>query len=283
MVRILFLVISFLGALLSGVLCGLLGYYIKRLKLTNLAFTIAHAALAGAVLSLFFNINMVFFTMLFTIMVTFVVVGISIWYPHIRELVCMSMFSFFSALAILVIYLSSDGVLTSTSLATILWGSVLALTFSKMMMIIVTIVMFLFYTLVFKPQLDSILFDIRLANAEGVRVGFHLMIIVLFVSVSVSIILRITGGFLVFALLYNPIASSMMISQNAYKQQLFSGIIGGSAALIGFILSFSFDLPIGASIAVSSSVILVFSVILRTIWNQFIAHKSVEVTDLYEY
>ena len=53
----LILIETLIGAALAGSLCGSLGVYLEKMELLTLGFVVAHAALAGAALSILFNLN----------------------------------------------------------------------------------------------------------------------------------------------------------------------------------------------------------------------------------
>jgi len=273
------LIVPLLGAILSGFICGMLGYYVQRYGVTTLSFTIAHSALAGAAISLVLGLNTTLFTLFFAIISALLIGYLTSKSLIRRELICMGLFSLFNALAILMLYMSSTNVLSTVQLSTILWGSVLAITYEKIVAIAAIATIFLIYAVIFKPQIDAILFDQKLAEAEGVNVKLHSTILLLFVGSTIAIILRITGGFLVFSLLYNPIASAILLSKRANIQQLISPILGSSAALAGFLTSFMLNLPIGASIALLSAFILLISYISRTTLDHILSQRSIQVRE----
>mgnify|MGYP000041110585 CR=1 FL=1 len=269
------LMIPLLGALLSGFICGMLGYYVQRYGVTTLSFTIAHSALAGAAISLVLGFNTTLFTLFFAVASALLIGYLTSKSPIRRELICMGLFSLLNAVAILMLYMSSTNVLSTVQLSTILWGSVLAITCEKIIAIVAIAATFLVYAVIFKPQIDAILFDQKLAEAEGVNVKLHSTILLLFVGSAIAIILRITGGFLVFSLLYNPVASALLLSKRANIQQLISPILGSSVAIAGLFASFMYNLPVGASIALLSSVTLLLSYVSRVTINYMLAQRSV--------
>ncbi|HEW94259.1 MAG TPA: metal ABC transporter permease [Thermoprotei archaeon] len=259
--------IAIIAAILGGGSCGMLGYYVQRFGVTTLSFSIAHAALAGAAVGMVFGVDMIYSAMLFATTYAIVMGFLMSKTEHARELISMAFFAFFNALAIFMIYISNTTVLATSSVATILWGSVLAVTLQKIAIFITLLILFIYYVFAFKPQIDSILFDKKLAEAEGIDVHLHTIVILVFVSIVIALTLKITGGFLVFSLLYNPVASAFQISRRANLQQIISPTLGISSALLGLAISYILDWPVGATIAIISTLILFISVIYRLIIN----------------
>jgi len=260
--------VAAIASLLSGGLCGLLGYYAQRFNIVTLSFSVAHAALAGASLALIIKSDVTYsalvFAILFALGMGIISTRIS---PHERELISMGFFSLFNAIAIFMVYMSTSYVLSTVSISVVLWGSILAITKSKLILLAGIIAIFMLYLLVFKPQIDSILFDRKLAEAEGIDVDLHTIALLLFIGVAIAFTLRLTGGFLVFTLLYNPVASAMQLIRRAQWQQILAPTIGMLTALLGLIFSYILDWPVGATIAIVSSTILMIAYITRTVIN----------------
>jgi len=253
---------SILSAILSSVLISSTGYYAEKFRITTLSFCVAHAALAGASIGLVLRVDPTYSGMILAV-TSAVILGVVLPRIHVKEVLTLSLFSFFSAIALIAIYLSNTTVLATTTLSMVLWGSILAVDIQKLVMLSVVLVAFALYLRIFKVQIDSIIFDRELAEAEGIDVYSHTLALLAFMGIAIALTLRITGGFLIFALLYIPVASSLLIADTA-KGQLFASILFASiSSMLGFFVSYALDLPIGSSITIVATIILIFSVILN--------------------
>jgi len=260
-----FLGLALLAAVLSGNLCGAIGFYVQRLKITTLSFSVAHAALAGASIGLILNLDPVYSAMIVAVASALILGVIFTRVEYGRELISMAVFSTSSAIAVFAIYLSNVRVLATASIAVVLWGSLLAITVEKLILLLLTLFIFVLYILAYKIQIDSMLYDVKMAEAEGINVQMHMLIMLFFAGLIISSSLRLTGGFLVFTLLYNPVAASFQISRRAHMQLLVSSILGASSASSGLIVSYILDWPVGATIAIVSSIILLSAYIAKII------------------
>ncbi|PDM26699.1 hypothetical protein CP083_02470 [Candidatus Bathyarchaeota archaeon B24-2] len=260
-----FLGLALLAAVLSGNLCGAIGFYVQRLKITTLSFSVAHAALAGASIGLILNLDPVYSAMIVAVASALILGVIFTRVEYGRELISMAVFSTSSAIAVFAIYLSNVRVLATASIAVVLWGSLLAITVEKLILLLLTLFIFVLYILAYKIQIDSMLYDVKMAEAEGINVQMHMLIMLFFAGLIISSSLRLTGGFLVFTLLYNPVAASFQISRRAHMQLLVSSILGASSASSGLIVSYILDWPVGATIALVSSIILLSAYIAKII------------------
>jgi len=265
--------LAVVASIVSGALCGVLGYYVEKFKITTLSFSVAHAALAGAALALVLGLDATYLALVFAVVFALIMGVLSPRLAHERELVSMGFFSLFNALAIFMIYLSNVYVLSSASIAVVLWGSILAVTKPKLIVLLGSAALFLTYLAFFKHQIDAILFDKKLAEAEGVDVYFHTIVLLLFVGTTIALTLKLTGGFLVFALLYNPVASSIRLARSAKRQLILSPVLGACFALLGLAVSYVFDWPVGATIALVSSLSLFLSHLARATANKMLLLK----------
>jgi len=260
-----FLGLAISAAVLSGNLCGAIGFYVQRLKITTLSFSVAHAALAGASIGLILNLDPVYSAMVTAVASALFLGMVFTRIEYGRELISMAVFSVSSAVAIFAIYLSNVRVLATVSISVVLWGSLLAITVEKLILLLLILFIFVLYILAYRIQIDSMLYDVKMAEAEGVNVQMHMLIMLFFAGLIISSSLRLTGGFLVFTLLYNPVAASFQISRRAHMQLLVSSILGASSASSGLIVSYILDWPVGATIAIVSSVILLLAYIAKIV------------------
>jgi len=270
---ILLLLEAMVTASLAGALCGSLGVYLKRMNLLTISFTIAHAALAGAALSILLKTDPEVTAFIFGI---FIAAMVEISHNKLgidRELISMGFFSFSSAIAMFAIYLTPSVTLTSETASLVLWGSVLAATVRKIILLTFLIIALLIYVFAFKIEINTILFDKKLAEAEGVNVTLHATILIIITALSISLILKLTGAFLVFSLLFNPSMSAIKLTYK--KQPLLGAIIGGTSGAVGVLLSFALDTPIGATISIVSSVLLMLSVSIAVVMELHAKRKII--------
>ncbi len=264
-----------IATVIGSCLCSILGLYISRLGLSTLVFTVAHAALAGAALALILGLD-VTTAALGLSMITALALGVlSSRLGPSREALCMTLFSLFNALALLAIYYSNSLVLATSTLAAVLWGSVLAVTMEKLVALIAISIVFAIYVAAFRKHLDALLFDRKLAEAEGLSVCIHTATLLAIASVSISLMLRIVGGFLVFTLLYVPTVFVSILQLSTKQQLRVAPLFGSLASCIGLYVSYALDLPVGVSIALSNVLGLGIAIPMKMLFEKIARAKSV--------
>ncbi len=221
----------------------------------TITFTVLHGVLAGAALSLMLSIPPE--PLAFTLGV---LLAVAIEYLHEylgvdRDAASMALFSLASALAMMAVFMTPSKTLTSESASLILWGSILAINPGKLVLLICILVSVIIYVLAFKLEIKAILFDPELAEAEGINVKLHALILIILIAITITASLKLIGGFMLFALLYNPIIVAERM--RTVKQALVSGTIGATAGFMGVIISYLLDTPTGATVALTASLILI--------------------------
>ncbi|MEX0568619.1 MAG: metal ABC transporter permease [Candidatus Njordarchaeota archaeon] len=263
---LLLLLESLVAAILAGSLCGYLGVYLKRLRLITLGFAVAHGAIAGASIAFMLQINIEITAFIAGIIVAFFIEILYKRFEIERDLASMYVFSISSALAIIAIYSSPTLLLTSDIATLILWGSILSMTLDKIIFLAVILIILILYTHAYRIDVNSLLFDQKLAEAEGVNTEYHAAILVLISSASIAILLKFVGGLLLFSLIFGPAIAATVISHK--RQGLIGLLIGSVSCSIGVLISFYLDLPIGSTIALSSGIISAVISILATLFEK---------------
>ncbi len=248
-------------ALIAGILacgmCGAAGSLMGKLKLNTISLSSAHAALAGAALSLIIGKGETLIPLAFSLSTAMGLGPLSdLLRVHIDR-ISMVMFSTFSALGLLFIYLYPGPVVSSVVMSTVFWGSVLAVSPSYLCLLISLIVSFSSFLLLSWNKLIPILHSRKLAEAEGINSKKYLYPLIGIVGISIVLGMKIVGGLLVFSMLFNPATAAEKISNKMNLRVILSGILGACSAVLGIFFSYLFNLPVGASIVICSAALLI--------------------------
>ncbi len=154
-----------------------------------------------------------------------------------------------SALAIgVLITACSTGL--NTDLNSYMFGSILAISHSDMMLsIIVSAVVLFLYAFCYRPMF-SITFDENFARATGTRASFYHMLLSVLTALTVVTGMRLMGTLLISPLIIFPALTAMRVCKSYRGVVLFAMVTAVVCFIIGLILSFLFSLPTGAAIVV---------------------------------
>ena len=131
-----------------------------------------------------------------------------------------------------------------------MFGSILAMSdrdvYLGMVLSVVVLVLFvLLYNVIF-----AVTFDEDFARAAGVNVGFYNTLIAILTAVTIVVGMRIMGTLLISSLIVFPSLTAMRLFSSFRGVVICSGIVSTICFFLGIVISYSLDIPVGASIVV---------------------------------
>ena len=160
-----------------------------------------------------------------------------------------------SSLAIGYIVIHSGGV--NVDIENYLYGSIygissLEIALSISLAVIVLLAFILFYNRIF-----TVTFDEDFAKASGVKTGLYNIIISALCSLTVVIGMKVMGTLLITSLIVFPCLSARQIFKRYKTVVIASGVISVLCFIIGLILNFYVDMPVGSTIVVINLIVFI--------------------------
>lgn len=252
---------ALIGCVLAGFLSGLVGVFVVRMKLSAIGYSMSHGAFAGAALGVAVSANPLVTAMLFSSATALFIGPVADKARLHADTVTSIVFPLNMALAFVFLTLSPQIGLTS-EVASILWGSVISMSNSDVVYLTTLCAVTLVLVHFFWKELFAIMFNRKLAEADGIDTKPFVYFIILLIGVVVTFSLKLVGGLLIFALLFNPAASALQFFHDMKKIVLVSPIIGAVTCVAGLMLSLFLDLPVGSCIVLVSTFAFAFAVLL---------------------
>lgn len=136
----------------------------------------------------------------------------------------------------------------NTDVYSYMFGSILAMSKTDVYisagLSVVVLAMYLF----FYHKIFAITFDGDFAKATGVKADFYNMLLAALAALTIVVGMRIMGTMLISSLIIFPTLSASSIFKNFRCVVIWAGIISVTCFFIGLYNSYSFNLPVGASI-----------------------------------
>ena len=148
------------------------------------------------------------------------------------------------------ILVSSFGRGSNIDLNSYLFGSILAMSRSDVVLSVALAAAVLILYLVFYNQLFAVTFDPVFARATGVRTGFFNSLLAVLTAVTVVLGMRMMGALLISSLIIFPALTAMRVCRRYRTVILVSALLSVSGFALGMTVSFLFATPAGASIVV---------------------------------
>ncbi|MDT8861758.1 metal ABC transporter permease [Alkalihalobacillus sp. MEB130] len=243
---------ALIAAILVGIICGVIGCFIILRGMALMGDAISHAVLPGVVIA--YMIGASFFVgATITGVLTALAIGYVSQNSRIKDDSAIGiMFTAAFALGIVLITgLRGTGV----DLWHILFGNVLAVSRSDLMVTVgIGAFVLLMIVIFYRPLLLST-FDPVMAKATGVPVQLVHYLLMLLLSLVTVASLKTVGIVLVVAMLITPGATAYLLTDRLPVMLSLSAFFGVISAIVGMYYSVIYDVASGASIVLVASVL----------------------------
>jgi ABC-type Mn2+/Zn2+ transport system permease subunit len=269
---------AFLSCVLIGILTGLMGVFVVRMRLSAIGYSMAHGAFAGAALGVTLSINPLISAMLFASFVALIIGPVADKARLHADTITSIVFPLNMALAFIFLTLTPEIGLTS-QVANVLWGSIISITKSDLVYMIIlcaTTLSIIYFTW---KELFAIMYNRKLAEADGINTKLFVYLIILLSGVVTTLSLKLVGGLLIYALLFNPASSALQYLEDMRKVVIASPLIGVATNLLGLLASLYLDIPVGSCIVLISTIVFAFSILISPKRKRKIGEEAAQ--DLY--
>ncbi len=252
----------FIRALIAGIgialVTGPLGCFIIWRRLSFFGDTLAHAALLGVTMAVFFEINIAFSVFLISSVVALILIKLqkNTKLPGDALLGLLA----HSSLAVGLVVI---GFLTSIrfDVMGLLFGDILAVNQNDLLLIwIGGALILLILKFIWKPLFASTV-NHELAEAEGMEPNKFNAIFTVLMAAVIAISIKIVGLLLITGMLIMPAAMGRNLSNNPQQMVKLSVIGGLLSVIIGLFSSLQLNTPSGPSIITAALILFCFSLI----------------------
>ncbi|GEK92201.1 metal ABC transporter permease [Alkalibacterium kapii] len=245
-----FLQNALITSLLVGFVSGILGAFIILRGMSLMGDAISHSVLPGVAVSYMFGLNYVFGASFFGILTAILIGYITEKSTLKNDTVIGIVFSSFFALGIILISFAES----ATNLYHILFGNVLAVRDSDIVLTAIVTVISLIFILIFFKELKLTSFDPVMAKAAGLPVKFFHYALMFLLTLVAVVSLQTVGTILVISMLVTPAATAYLLTDNLKIMIVLSALIGMLSSIIGLFFSYSYNLASGATIVLTAAV-----------------------------
>ncbi|MBV1919801.1 MAG: metal ABC transporter permease [Pseudomonadales bacterium] len=245
-----------IGLILTAI-AGPLGSFIVWGRMSYFGDTLAHSALLGVALGLFLSLDPIVGVIIVTVSVAILLSTLQ-KQRNINSDALLGIVAHGTLALGLVLVSLREGV--RVDLLGLLFGDLLAVTFSDTLWVGGCALLLAIVTKLIWNPLLNILINSDLARAEGLPVDKIRMIYMICLALLVAIGMKVVGALLITALLIIPPAGARRLASTPEQMALFASLIGMSSIILGMLASLQWDTPAGPSIVLSAC--LLFSLTL---------------------
>jgi manganese/iron transport system permease protein len=240
-----FLPKALLIAVMSSVVCGVVGTYVVLRGMAFIGDAVAHAVFPGLAVAFVVSGNLIVGGTIAGVL-TAVLVAVFSQNRRLKEDSVIGVF-FVAAFALGIVIISQAPGYAG-SLQQFLFGSITGIPDEDLVVVAATGVLILAVVFFLHKEFVAITLDREMARAMGLRVFWLDIALYVLVTLAVVISVQTIGNILVLALLITPAATARLLTDRLGAMMLLAPLLGGASALVGLYVSWSWDLPVGGTI-----------------------------------
>lgn len=250
---------AFMAGVVVSILCPIIGLFIVLRRNSMIGDTLSHSSFAGVAIGLVFGMNPIISAFLFTTICAVIIEFLRGYYKKYAELVMSIVLTLSLGIAIILI---STGK-ANANVNSYLFGSILTVSKSDLLIIATAGIICLLILKVIYNKLIYITFDEEGAKTAGINVKFINYLFTILVGATISLSIRIMGILVISSIIVVPVATAIQLKKNFNKTLILSVLLGLIDILLGLFLSYHFDSAPGGTIALTSVIVLVITLILK--------------------
>ena len=140
----------------------------------------------------------------------------------------------------------------NTDIFNYMFGSILAMKQSDVVLSIVLSVAVIFLFLIFYNKIFAVTFDETFAKATGTHAGAYNMLIAFLTAITIVLGMRMMGALLISSLIVFPTLTAMRVFKSFKSVVVSSAVISVVCFLVGITVSYAFSDPTGASVVMAN-------------------------------
>ncbi len=244
-------------AVMSSIVCGVVGCYVVIRGMAFIGDAVAHAVFPGLAVAFVLQGSLVIGGAVAGV-ATALLIAIFAQNRRVKEDSLIGVFLVAAFALGIVIISQAPGY--SGSLQQFLFGSITGIPDRDLYLVGFTGLVILGLVFALHKEFVAVCLDREMARSMGLPVFWLDIVLYVLVTLAVVISIQTIGNILVLALLITPAAAARLLADRLGVMMLLAPTIGGASALVGLYLSWSYDTPVGGTI------VLVATAIFLTAW-----------------
>lgn len=261
---------AFLAGTMIGIVCPTIGVFLVLKRLSMIGETLAHVSLPGVLIGFLLRTNPIIAALVASLVTALGMEKLRSSFKSYNEIALAVLTSAGLGLAVILFNIVKS---TDTSIQSLLFGSIVALSSKDLQAVWLLGTVVLILVIKYYSQLFYLTFDEEGARMAGINCSLLNYTLLVATSCIVAISMRIIGALLVSSLLVLPVAGSMLISKSFISTIIIANIISLVSIFIGLILSFYYNLAPGGAIVM----VLVTALLLILGTKKLTDHRSGQV------
>ena len=251
---------SLIVGLIMALLSSFLGVFVILRRMTFFSDAISHASLTGIALGIIWGVSPTGGAVVFSLLIGLLVIWLSQKKILQIDSIIGVLFSGSVALGVLLLSRVSG---YKVNLVSFLFGDILAVSQSDLILSIVLAVLVTAVILLYFKKFLFTAFSEELSHVKGINTTFWNYLFAAVLSLSIALSIKVVGVVLVSALIIIPATAAKLISKNIREMVFWSALFGVVSVVSGLVSAYYFDVPSGPAIVIVEVVFFVLAWILK--------------------
>lgn len=245
---------AFEAGTVVAILGGIVGYFVVLRRSSFAAHALSHIGFSGAAAAVLIGVNPVYGLLLFTSVGGLGIAALGRRAAN-RDAEIGIVLAFMLGLGVLFLSLYTG---YATEAYSILFGEILGISFSNVLLTLVAgVIILVLISLVYRPLLFASL-DEDVAEAKGMPIVLLGIIFMLLVAVATSFAVQVVGVLLIFSLMVTPAATAQRLAKRPGRVIIISVVIALIATWLGLFIAFFEPYPVSFFITTIAFVFYLF-------------------------
>lgn len=153
----------------------------------------------------------------------------------------------------------------NTDVYNYMFGSILAMTESDVILSIIISIIVISLFLIFYRKIFSITFDEDFSKANGLNTNFYTYLIAILTAVLIVVGMRLMGTLLISSIIIFPALTSMRLFKSFKKVVISSAVVSVIAFIFGLYFSYVYNISAGAMIVIVNLVLFIIFTLVSNI------------------
>lgn len=154
----------------------------------------------------------------------------------------------------------------NTDVYNYMFGSILAMTESDVILSIIVSIIVISLFLIFYRKIFSITFDEDFSKANGLNTNFYTYLIAILTAVLIVVGMRLMGTLLISSIIIFPALTSMRLFKSFKKVVISSAVVSVIAFIFGLYFSYVYNISAGAMIVIANLVLFIIFTLVSNIF-----------------
>lgn len=253
---------AFLAGSFIALSCAALGMFLVSKKMSLIGDGLAHVSFGAIALGLFFGIYPFWIALPIVIFGSMLILKVS-EKARVYQDAAIGIISALGIAGGVILASLANGF--NVDLLSFLFGNILAISNTEVILSIVLSLLVLVILIFFFWDLFSTTFDEDYAKTIGIKTNLINNLLVVLTAVTVLLSIKIVGVMLVSALLILPSVTALQLVKSFRLAIIIAAVCSLIAVLVGITLSFVLNLPTGATIVLVCAAMFALAVIYKKI------------------